>query len=81
MELFQTVGTVAFAEVVHEGGRSKGVGIVQFTSIEDAEIAIQKFRTFYTVSSKPSVRALAVAHSPSLRHTHPQRATSTVDEL
>lgn len=50
MELFQTTGHVEFAEVVHEGGRSKGVGVVQFSSVEDAEIAIQKFRTFVLYS-------------------------------
>lgn len=44
IELFQTVGTVEFAEVAHDGGRSKGVGVVQFFTTEDAQVSIQKFR-------------------------------------
>lgn len=46
VELFQTTGTVQYAEVLWEGGRSKGVGIIQFASQEEAETAIQKFRAF-----------------------------------
>lgn len=45
VELFQTTGTVEYAEALSEGGRSKGCGIVQFNSNEEAETAIAKFRT------------------------------------
>ena len=52
IELFQTTGQVDFAEVVHEGGRSKGVGIVQFATMEEAETAIAKFRMLLTSRSQ-----------------------------
>lgn len=40
VELFQTTGKVVHAEVLFEGGRSKGVGIVEFETTEEAETAI-----------------------------------------
>lgn len=46
MELFQTTGTVQEAEVIWENGRSKGAGVVQFASIEEAETAIAKFQNY-----------------------------------
>jgi len=46
VELFQTTGTVQEAEVLWEGGRSKGTGVVQFATIEEAETAITKFQAY-----------------------------------
>ncbi|KAK9898698.1 RNA-binding domain-containing protein [Cystobasidium minutum MCA 4210] len=46
VELFQTTGTVQEAEIIYENGRSKGSGIVQFASIEEAETAILKFQNY-----------------------------------
>lgn len=40
MELFETTGTVEVAEILFEGTRSKGAGVVQFTQVEEAETAI-----------------------------------------
>ncbi|KAM0755102.1 RNA-binding domain-containing protein [Meredithblackwellia eburnea MCA 4105] len=52
VELFQTTGTVQEAEVLFENGRSKGAGIVQFGSIEEAETAIAKFQS-YSYGGRP----------------------------
>jgi len=52
IELFQTTGTVEFAEALSEGGRSKGVGIVQFSTQEEAESAIGKFQG-YSYGGRP----------------------------
>lgn len=46
VELFQTTGTVQEAEILFEGGRSKGAGIVQFATIEEAQTAIAKFQNY-----------------------------------
>ena len=46
VELFQTTGTVEHAEVLFEHGRSKGAGVVQFASIEDATTAVTRFNGF-----------------------------------
>lgn len=46
VELFQTTGKVDEAEILFEGGRSKGVGVVQFATVEEAETAIQKFTNY-----------------------------------
>ena len=40
VELFETTGHVQQAEILYEGNRSKGMGIVQFEQIEEAETAI-----------------------------------------
>ena len=43
MELFQTIGKVERAEIQYEpNGRSKGTGVVQFDSADNAETAICK---------------------------------------
>ncbi|GAA6024314.1 hypothetical protein JCM11491_005983 [Sporobolomyces phaffii] len=52
VELFQTTGTVEQAEVLYEHGRSKGTGVVQFASVEEAEMAISKF-TGYSYGGRP----------------------------
>lgn len=46
VELFQTTGTVQEAEVLFENGRSKGSGVVQFATVEEAETAIAKFQSY-----------------------------------
>lgn len=46
VELFQTTGKVDEAEILFEGGRSKGVGVVQFATVGEAETAIAKFNTY-----------------------------------
>jgi RNA recognition motif. (a.k.a. RRM, RBD, or RNP domain) len=38
--LFETTGHVQQAEIMYEGNRSKGMGIVQFEQIDEAETAI-----------------------------------------
>ncbi|CAD6886163.1 unnamed protein product, partial [Tilletia caries] len=43
VELFQTTGKVDEAEILYENGRSKGAGVVQFATTEEAETAIAKF--------------------------------------
>jgi RNA recognition motif-containing protein len=43
VELFQTTGKVDEAEILFEHGRSKGVGVVQFATVGEAETAIAKF--------------------------------------
>ncbi|KAK4700674.1 hypothetical protein P7C70_g5564, partial [Phenoliferia sp. Uapishka_3] len=45
-ELFQTTGTVVDAEVLFENGRSRGSGIVQLATVEEAETAIAKFQSY-----------------------------------
>ena len=42
MELFETTGTVELAEILYEGTRSKGCGVVQFAQVPEAETAIGK---------------------------------------
>jgi hypothetical protein len=47
MELFTTIGKVDRAEIGYEpSGRSRGVGVVQFDSLETAESAITKFQGY-----------------------------------
>jgi len=46
VELFQTTGKVVEAEVLFEGGRSKGTGVVQFATVQEAETAISKFQGY-----------------------------------
>ena len=44
MELFTTIGKVERAEIQYEpNGRSKGTGVVQFDTIENAETAIGRW--------------------------------------
>lgn len=40
VELFETTGHVQQAEILYDGSRSKGMGIVQFEQIDEAETAI-----------------------------------------
>jgi hypothetical protein len=38
--LFETTGTVELAEILFDGTRSKGMGVVQFNQVQEAETAI-----------------------------------------
>ncbi|TDL22750.1 RNA-binding domain-containing protein [Rickenella mellea] len=46
VELFETTGQVELAEILFEGTRSKGCGVVQFSAITEAETAIAKFQQY-----------------------------------
>ncbi|KAK4685964.1 hypothetical protein P7C73_g4167, partial [Tremellales sp. Uapishka_1] len=52
VELFETVGTVVTAEILYDGSRSKGEGIVEFTQTAEAEVAGSKF-TGYMYGGRP----------------------------
>ena len=53
MELFQTIGKVERAEIQYEpNGRSRGTGVVEFDSPENAETAIGRHsRTYVAMTS------------------------------
>ena len=44
VELFETTGQVELAEILFDGTRSKGAGVVQFAQVAEAETAIGVFR-------------------------------------
>jgi hypothetical protein len=44
--LFETTGQVELAEILFDGTRSKGCGVVQFGQIVEAETAIAKFQSY-----------------------------------
>ncbi|KAL5480923.1 GBP2 [Sanghuangporus weigelae] len=46
VELFETTGTVELAEILYDGSRSKGAGVVQFAQVPEAETAIAKFQNY-----------------------------------
>lgn len=46
VELFETTGNVEQAEILYDGSRSKGAGVVQFSTVEEAETAIAKFQSY-----------------------------------
>ncbi|VDC01561.1 unnamed protein product [Peniophora sp. CBMAI 1063] len=46
VELFETTGQVELAEILFEGTRSKGAGVVQFAQVGEAETAIAKFQAY-----------------------------------
>jgi len=53
VELFTTIGKVERAEIQYEpNGRSRGTGVVEFGSADDAETAIAKF-TGYQYGGRP----------------------------
>jgi RNA recognition motif-containing protein len=52
VELFETTGSVELAEILFDGTRSKGMGIVQFTAVPEAETAIAKF-SGYVYGGRP----------------------------
>ena len=50
--MFETVGTVSVAEILYDGTRSKGEGIVQFGETAEAQVAGEKF-TGYMYGGRP----------------------------
>lgn len=46
VELFETTGQVELAEILTDGTRSKGSGVVQFAQVAEAETAIAKFQHY-----------------------------------
>jgi len=46
VELFETTGQVELAEILFDGTRSKGCGVVQFAQVGEAETAIAKFQQY-----------------------------------
>ncbi|KAF5310869.1 hypothetical protein D9619_007686 [Psilocybe cf. subviscida] len=46
VELFETTGQVEVAEILFDGTRSKGCGVVQFAQTQEAETAIAKFQQY-----------------------------------
>lgn len=46
VELFETTGVVELAEILYDGSRSKGVGVVQFSQVSEAETAIGMIPAF-----------------------------------
>ncbi|KAI6106977.1 hypothetical protein EDD17DRAFT_1888537 [Pisolithus thermaeus] len=46
VELFETTGQVELAEILFDGTRSKGCGVVQFSQVPEAETAIAKFQHY-----------------------------------
>lgn len=46
VELFETTGQVETAEILFDGTRSKGCGVVQFSQVAEAETAIAKFQQY-----------------------------------
>lgn len=47
VELFTTIGKVERAEIQYEpNGRSRGTGVVEFSSVDDATTAISAFKSF-----------------------------------
>ncbi|EGO03936.1 hypothetical protein SERLA73DRAFT_84149 [Serpula lacrymans var. lacrymans S7.3] len=46
VELFETTGQVELAEILFDGTRSKGCGVVQFAQMPEAETAIAKFQQY-----------------------------------
>jgi hypothetical protein len=47
VELFETTGQVELAEILFDGTRSKGAGVVQFAQVAEAETAIGVFLSPY----------------------------------
>lgn len=52
VELFETVGSVVSAEILYDGQRSRGEGVVQFTETAEAQTAGEKF-TGYMYGGRP----------------------------
>lgn len=72
VELFETTGHVELAEILYDGTRSKGSGVVQFTHVEEAETAIAKF-SGYTYGGRP----LDVSFNDRWHHFTPTAAKGT----
>lgn len=57
MELFETTGVVEMAEILFDGTRSKGAGVVQFSQIEEAQTAIGAYMNICLPKFKSNRRA------------------------
>ena len=58
VELFETTGQVELAEILYDGTRSKGCGVVQFAQVAEAETAIGE-SPYRAVVSLQSSRSLS----------------------
>ncbi|KAJ6478649.1 hypothetical protein DFH09DRAFT_1466745 [Mycena vulgaris] len=58
VELFETTGQVELAEILFDGARSKGCGVVQFAQVGEAETAIGALGFLVLVRLPRRVRAL-----------------------
>lgn len=81
VELFTTIGKVERAEIQYEpNGRSRGTGVVEFASQQDAGTSIDKFQQYqyggrplglsyvkYTNQTEPSAQPMDVEPSGSLQ--------------
>ena len=70
VELFETVGSVTMAEVMYDGNRAKGEGIVQFTETAEAQTAGEKF-TGYMYGGRPLGELRRRKLAPRLRYRCP----------
>lgn len=52
VELFETTGQVELAEILFDGTRSKGAGVVQFAQVAEAETAIGMFLSYFPFMSE-----------------------------
>lgn len=66
VELFETVGAVSVAEILYDGTRSKGEGIVQFGETAEAQTASEKF-TGYMYGGRPLGMSLTSVFTVSVR--------------
>ena len=73
VELFTTIGKVERAEIQYElNGRSRGTGVVQFDSTENAETAIGKFSPMtlgtLTLTLNSQVHGISIRRTPAWSH-------------
>ena len=59
VELFETTGQVELAEILFDGTRSKGCGVVQFAQIAEAETAIGMSRSLCTFCNRSPFSSIA----------------------
>ncbi|KAG2138459.1 hypothetical protein DEU56DRAFT_912328 [Suillus clintonianus] len=61
IELFETTGQVELAEILFDGARSKGCGVVQFAQVPEAETAI--VHVWWTPSRRSVQRSMAYIYT------------------
>jgi hypothetical protein len=73
VELFETTGQVELAEILFDGARSKGAGVVQFAQVAEAETAIGAFLSLYlsfmseaAAGIQPSSSNMCMVDGPSM---------------
>lgn len=69
VELFETTGQVELAEILFDGTRSKGAGVVQFAQVAEAETAIGMFLSQHTsfvseIGVQPSSSNICMGDDP-----------------